>query len=111
MSQKTYRPKAVVILALRGDDPFLRRCLEGLLAQEYDHYAVRIVGDLPDSANTEPDTPRGWSCPPNFCALLALVKKGCPVNFPGSFGRYLRGCPACIPAGHYGGYAAISPSA
>jgi glycosyltransferase involved in cell wall biosynthesis len=44
----TYRPKAAVILALRGGDPFLRRCLEGLLSQNYGQYAVRIVVDHPN---------------------------------------------------------------
>jgi len=43
-----YHPKVAVILALRGGDPFLRRCLEGLLSQDYGHYAVRIVVDHPN---------------------------------------------------------------
>jgi len=43
-----YRPKVTVILALRGGDPFLRRCLEGLLSQDYAQYAVRIVVDHPN---------------------------------------------------------------
>ena len=46
--KNVYRPKVAVILALRGDDPFLRRCLEGLLSQDYSPYAVRIVVDHPD---------------------------------------------------------------
>ena len=43
-----YRPKVAVLLALRGDDPFLQRCLEGLLSQNYGRYAVRIVVDHPE---------------------------------------------------------------
>ena len=43
-----YRPKVTVILALRGSDPFLHRCLSGLLSQNYGNYAVRIVVDHPD---------------------------------------------------------------
>ena len=43
-----YRPKATVILALRGGDPFLRRCLEGLFSQDYKPYAVHIVVDHPN---------------------------------------------------------------
>ena len=46
--KEVYRPKVTVILALRGDDPFLRRCLEGLLSQHYAPYAVRIVVDHPN---------------------------------------------------------------
>ena len=46
--KNAYRPKVTVILALRGDDPFLRRCLEGLLSQSYSPYAVRIVVDHPN---------------------------------------------------------------
>ena len=46
--KELYRPKVMVLLALRGGDPFLRRCLEGLLSQDYSPYAVRIVVDHPD---------------------------------------------------------------
>ncbi len=41
-------PKTVVLLALRGGDPFLRRCLDGLLAQTHPNYAVRIILDHAD---------------------------------------------------------------
>lgn len=41
-------PKAAVILSLRGADPSLRRCLEGLLQQDYPDYEVRIVVDSED---------------------------------------------------------------
>ena len=71
--ETAYRPKATVILALRGGDPFLRRCLEGLLSQDYGCYAVRIVVDHPDdpalktvrevlaehTASFQPETPVG----------------------------------------------------
>ena len=43
--KEVFRPKVAVILALRGGDPFLRRCLEGLLAQDYGLYTVFIVVD------------------------------------------------------------------
>jgi cellulose synthase/poly-beta-1,6-N-acetylglucosamine synthase-like glycosyltransferase len=38
-------PRVEVVLCLRGSDPFLRRCLEGLLAQDYPRFAIRIVID------------------------------------------------------------------
>ncbi|MCA9120708.1 MAG: glycosyltransferase family 2 protein [Planctomycetaceae bacterium] len=38
-------PKAAVVLALRGPDPFLGTCLRRLLAQEYPDYTVFIVVD------------------------------------------------------------------
>jgi hypothetical protein len=38
-------PRAVVVLSLRGADPSLADCLEGLLAQNYPHFEVRIVID------------------------------------------------------------------
>jgi glycosyltransferase involved in cell wall biosynthesis len=41
-------PKAVVIVCLRGLDPFLERCLHALLEQDYPRYDVRIVVDGPD---------------------------------------------------------------
>ncbi len=43
-----YLPKATVILCMRGADPFLPDCLQGLLAQDYPHYQLRIVIDSPD---------------------------------------------------------------
>lgn len=38
-------PAAAVILCLRGSDPFLSNCLQGLFAQDYPNYAVKIVID------------------------------------------------------------------
>jgi len=38
-------PRAAVLLSVRGDDPFLAQCVEGLLRQDYPRYAVRIVVD------------------------------------------------------------------
>ena len=41
-------PKTAVILCLRGSDPFLSACLEGILHQDYPCYDVRIVVDSPE---------------------------------------------------------------
>jgi len=41
-------PKAVVILCLRGGDPFLGDCLQGLLRQDYPNFEVRVVVDHSD---------------------------------------------------------------
>jgi cellulose synthase/poly-beta-1,6-N-acetylglucosamine synthase-like glycosyltransferase len=38
-------PKATVILCLRGGDPFLKRCLHGLMNQDYPNYRVTMVVD------------------------------------------------------------------
>lgn len=38
-------PKTSVVLCLRGPDPFLTSCLEGLLTQDYPCYDVRILVD------------------------------------------------------------------
>lgn len=40
-----YLPKVAVILPLRGNDPFLLNCLEGILTQDYPNYQVRIIVD------------------------------------------------------------------
>ncbi len=41
-------PRTAVILCLRGTDPFLHRCLESLLAQDYPRYDIQIVIDSPE---------------------------------------------------------------
>lgn len=38
-------PSVLVVLSLRGADPFLRDCLQGLFRQNYQNYCVRIVID------------------------------------------------------------------
>jgi cellulose synthase/poly-beta-1,6-N-acetylglucosamine synthase-like glycosyltransferase len=40
-------PRAAVVLCLRGTDPFLRRCLEAILDQDYPAFELRIVIDHP----------------------------------------------------------------
>lgn len=40
-----YQPPAIVLLPLRGNDPFLIHCLQGLLNQEYPNYSVKIIVD------------------------------------------------------------------
>jgi len=38
-------PKAVCVLCLRGRDPFLEECIQGLLQQDYPEYDVLIIVD------------------------------------------------------------------
>lgn len=40
-----YHPKAVIVLCLRGADPFLRQCLERLLGQDYPDFKLHVVVD------------------------------------------------------------------
>lgn len=40
-----WTPAATVILCLRGNDPFLSHCLDGLMNQDYPGYRVKIVID------------------------------------------------------------------
>ncbi|QDT94471.1 glycosyltransferase [Gimesia algae] len=44
-TDEDYTPVATVILPLRGNDPFLVHCLDGLLNQDYPDYRVKIVVD------------------------------------------------------------------
>ena len=49
--QAPFTPKTMVVLTLRGADPFLERCVRGVLTQNYPCYDVRFVVDHPgDSA-------------------------------------------------------------
>lgn len=41
-------PEAVVVMSLRGGDDALRDTLDGLAAQNYPHYRIRLVVDNPD---------------------------------------------------------------
>ena len=38
-------PRAAIVLCLRGTDPFLRRCLEAVMDQDYPKFELRIVID------------------------------------------------------------------
>lgn len=40
-----WTPKAAVVLCVRGYDPCLDACLEGLFKQDYPHYVVHVVVD------------------------------------------------------------------
>ncbi|MDO4569701.1 MAG: glycosyltransferase family 2 protein [Planctomycetia bacterium] len=40
-----YEPKAAVLLTLRGADPFLARCVEGLMRQKYKDYTIFFIVD------------------------------------------------------------------
>ena len=44
---RDFTPPARVILCLRGADPYLDRCLQGLVSQDYPDYKVLIVVDSP----------------------------------------------------------------
>jgi cellulose synthase/poly-beta-1,6-N-acetylglucosamine synthase-like glycosyltransferase len=46
-------PNIAVILSLRGADPSLERCLEGILLQDYPAYSVHIVVDSADDPARE----------------------------------------------------------
>ena len=41
-------PEAMVVLCLRGGDPFLSKCVRGLLTQDYPNYQVRFLVDHAD---------------------------------------------------------------
>ena len=45
-----FTPKTMVVLTLRGEDPFLERCVRGLLTQNYPCYDIRFVVDHPDDS-------------------------------------------------------------
>ncbi|WP_044252436.1 glycosyltransferase [Rhodopirellula sp. SWK7] len=48
VSATSFHPKAVIILCLRGSDPFLRQCVSSLLSQDYPDYRLRVLIDRPD---------------------------------------------------------------
>ncbi|MCG8648865.1 MAG: glycosyltransferase family 2 protein [Pirellulales bacterium] len=45
VASQTRQPKAAVVLALRGPDPFLDDCIRRLLAQDYQDYTIFLVVD------------------------------------------------------------------
>lgn len=49
-------PRALVLLSLRGSDPYLAQCLSGLARQNYPRYTVKLILDSPgDSARAHVD--------------------------------------------------------
>ncbi|MFK7817776.1 MAG: glycosyltransferase family 2 protein [Planctomycetaceae bacterium] len=46
--EHAFQPTAVVILCVRGADPTLSLCVQGLLNQKYQHYALHIIMDSYD---------------------------------------------------------------
>jgi len=67
--KEPFEPRAAVLLTLRGADPFLKDCVQGLLRQEYADYTVFFVFDS-DSDPALPvveellarETPRSPGC-------------------------------------------------
>lgn len=43
--ERPFEPKTAVILTLRGADPFLNRCVEGLMKQDYRNFTLFFVVD------------------------------------------------------------------
>lgn len=43
--KETFEPKTAVLLTLRGADPFLKYCIQGLLRQDYSDYTVFFIVD------------------------------------------------------------------
>ena len=59
-------PLATIVLALRGDDPFLKDSIHGLLNQDYPRYQVRIIVDsCEDPAWAVAHNILGDQCPDN----------------------------------------------
>ena len=46
-------PRAVVVLCLRGTDPFLEQCLTAITGQDYPDYEVRVIVDCADDPARE----------------------------------------------------------
>lgn len=44
-------PRAAIVLALRGADPFIEQCLHQLAIQDYPRYQVRVVVDNPNDTS------------------------------------------------------------
>jgi cellulose synthase/poly-beta-1,6-N-acetylglucosamine synthase-like glycosyltransferase len=51
--ESDFHPVVAVILPLRGNDPFLSNCLDGLLNQDYRKYDVKIIVDHVDDPALE----------------------------------------------------------
>ena len=45
MSHNSTPPRTAIVLCLRGRDPFLEKCLESLLKQDYPDYQLHVVVD------------------------------------------------------------------
>ncbi|MGL6194755.1 MAG: glycosyltransferase [Thermoguttaceae bacterium] len=52
-SEVPFTPKTALLLTLRGADPFLYRCIEGIVNQDYPNYTVFLVVDSPNDPALE----------------------------------------------------------
>lgn len=68
-------PPALVVLCLRGGDPFLKRSLSRLLAQDYPHYRVRIVVDSPQDEAHRYLTEVWGDHPPSHVEVQSLTSR------------------------------------
>ncbi len=75
-------PRAVVVLSVRGADPSLVRCLEGLLQQDYPDYDVRIIIDSRQDAGWRMvHRVLGAPLPPNVRVdILQAPQKTCSLK-------------------------------
>ncbi len=73
-------PSAAIILCLRGADPSLTPCLQGLLAQDYPRYQIRIVVDhVNDTAWAKVHEILAQSKPGHVPVDVSVLEKHCPT--------------------------------
>jgi hypothetical protein len=68
-------PPALVVLCLRGGDPFLVRSLGRLIDQDYPRYRVRIVVDSPRDEAHQSLADVWGSTPPEHVEVLTLTER------------------------------------
>lgn len=68
-------PPALVILCLRGGDPFLHRSLGLLIDQDYPRYRIRIVVDSPDDEAHQYLKKVFGESPPAHVEILTLTER------------------------------------
>lgn len=72
--QEQYTPKTAVLLTLRGADPFLDRCLTGLLDQNYPDFRIFLIVDSADDPALTALEPIIPAAPSTLIELVAVDK-------------------------------------
>src|SRR5262245_65864412 len=70
-----FTPRLTILLAVRGNDPSLEACLQGLLNQEYPDYHIVAVVDSADDPGCRPLAEFQRLAPPGRLETIVITRQ------------------------------------